>query len=308
MNQRKCESHNFVEQDKQLGHNEKRIFLVVLLTLVTMVAEVFYGYITGSMALLADGWHMGSHVGALSITLIAYRFSRSKVLQSKLNFGAGKVIPLGGYTSALLLGMVALLMIGESVHRFFEPNTIGFDTAILVSVIGLVVNVLSAFLLGHGHSHPGGEHVHHHTEEVHDHNHQSALMHVIADALTSVLAISALVLGKYLQWYWADPAMGVVGAIVILKWAYGLCGVTAVELLDGMPEGLTAEQLQQFMQSQFEVKVIDVHIWRVAPSAHACELVIATPLLRGGDYYRESIFKEFRGIQHLVIEESHVLD
>ena len=223
--------HNYVIQDSKIGSNEKKTIFVVILTFITMIVEVFYGYITGSMALLADGWHMASHVGALGISVIAYRLARSKKLNDKFSFGAGKLIPLGGYTSALMLGLVAVFMAVESFERFLNPTTINFTTAISVSVVGLVVNLLSAGLLwdSHGHDH----HHHDHEDHVHDHNHKSALIHVIADAFTSVLAIVALITGKYFGWNWADPIMGIVGSVVILKWAYGLCKATIWELLDG---------------------------------------------------------------------------
>ncbi|TNE97891.1 MAG: cation transporter [Deltaproteobacteria bacterium] len=302
-------SHDYVTQDSKIGSNEKKTIFVVLLTFVTMVVEITYGYITGSMALLADGWHMASHVGALSISVMAYRLARSKNLNDKFSFGAGKIIPLGGYTSALMLGLVSLFMGIESFERFMNPTEINFQTAIGVSVVGLVVNVLSALLLWDSHDHHHGHEHHHHDHEhdhdhdhVHDHNHQSALVHVIADALTSVLAIAALFLGKYLGWAWADPIMGVVGAVVILKWAYGLCKATIWELLDGNSKLIDRESLSKILTENEDVEILDLHVWRIAPSAHACELIIRTSKQKGHEHYRTLIQNHFP-IQHLIIEE-----
>ncbi|MBT7765979.1 MAG: CDF family Co(II)/Ni(II) efflux transporter DmeF, partial [Bdellovibrionales bacterium] len=224
-------SHDYVTSDSRIGNNEKRTLWVVFLTFITMIVEIAFGHWTGSMALLADGWHMGSHVGALGISVIAYRLAKSSKMNSKFTFGAGKFIPLGGYTSAIMLGMVALLMCVESLNRFVSPQSIDFSTAIFVSVVGLVVNVASALLLWDSHDHQHDEHTA--KDHVHDHNHKSALVHVIADALTSVMAIVALLLGKHFGWVWADPLIGVAGGVVILRWAYTLVRKTSWELLDG---------------------------------------------------------------------------
>ncbi len=293
-------SHDYVVKDNKLGSNEKKTFFVVILTFITMVVEISYGYITGSMALLADGWHMASHVGALGISLIAYRLARSKKLNAKFSFGAGKLIPLGGYTSALMLGLVAIFMAVESFERFFNPRDIVFSTAIWVSVIGLVVNLVSALILGDSHDHHDDHH--HHDDHVHDHNHQSALVHVIADAFTSVLAIVALLLGKYFGWNWADPMMGIVGSIVILKWAYSLCKATVWELLDGNSKLISEDQIKKLFEEESEVEISDLHIWRIAPNAHACEMVVYNNNPKGSEFYRDIILAQCN-IEHLIIEE-----
>jgi cation diffusion facilitator family transporter len=289
--------HDYVVSDTRIGANEKRTIFVVLLTFITMIVEVSYGYMTGSMALLADGWHMGSHVGALGISVLAYRLARSKNLNEKLTFGAGKFIPLGGYTSALMLGVVAIFMGVESFQRFINPIEINFTTAIVVSIIGLVVNLLSAALLW-----DSSEHGHQHANHVHDHNHKSAFVHVIADAFTSVLAILALITGKYYSWYWADPIIGILGSIVILKWAYGLCKETVWELLDVKAKAIQEKDIRSLFVSDPDIEISDLHIWRIAPSAHACEVIIYTPKLRGSQYYREKILAKL-AIEHLIIEE-----
>lgn len=299
--------HNYVINDNKIGSNEKKTIFVVLLTFVTMIVEISYGYITGSMALLADGWHMASHVGALSISVIAYRLAKSSRLNEKFTFGAGKFIPLGGYTSALMLGLVAVFMGFESFHRFLNPQTINFSTAIGVSIIGLIVNLLSALLLWdshdhhHGHDH-GHDHHHHDHDHVHDHNHKSALVHVIADALTSVLAIFALIAGKYLAWNWADPIIGILGSIVILKWAWGLCKATVWELLDGNSKLIKEEHIRELFSHDENIEITDLHIWRIAPNAHACEVMIYNNTPKGSEFYREIIQNKF-SIEHLIVEE-----
>mgnify|MGYP003587899137 CR=1 FL=1 len=186
--------HDYIAKDETIQSNEKKILWVIGLTLITMIAEIIFGHITGSMALLADGWHMGSHVGALGISWLAYRLARSSKMKENFSFGTGKFVPLAGYTSALLLGVVAILMVIESIERLMNPTQIDFMMAIFVAVIGLIVNLVSALILKDSHTHEDHEedHDHHHT---HDHNHESALMHVIADAFTSVLAITTLLFG-----------------------------------------------------------------------------------------------------------------
>ena len=299
--------HDYLLKDNKIRSNEKKTLLVVILTFVTMVVEVTFGHITGSMALLADGWHMASHVGALGISLIAYKLARSPEMTAKFSFGTGKFVPLGGYTSAMLLGLVAIFMAVESFGRFINPVEIDFSIAISVSVVGLVVNLLSVLILWDSHDHDHGHHHHehdnHHSEDhVHDHNHKSALVHVIADAFTSVLAILALLLGKYFGWGWADPMMGIVGSVVILKWAYSLCKATIWELLDGKSKVISHNNIENLFSDIEAVEIIDLHIWRIAPNAHACELIVFNNNPKGIEFYRERILQKL-SIQHLIIEE-----
>ncbi len=291
-----------------IEHNEKRTLWVVLLTLVMMVFEIIAGHITGSMALLADGYHMASHAGALGIAYLVYRLAKSQRLKNKLSFGTGKLLPLGGYTSAVGLGMIALWMVVESITRFLSPTEIYFTEAIIISVIGLVVNLLSAFILGSGHHHHDHDHGHdhdhdheHHHHHVEDHNHKSALVHVIADAMTSVLAIIALCAGKYFNLNWLDPLMGIVGALVILRWAYGLCKETAWELLDAQPKNDSIQKIKETIE-QSNAKVIDLHLWKIGPANHVCQMIVESSQKRGQDYYRKFLPAEF-GAVHLVIEE-----
>lgn len=293
-------SHDYISDDLKIKTNEKKTLIVIALTFVTMIAEIYFGYFTNSMSLLADGWHMASHAGALGITFLAYRLARSSKFSQKLTFGSGKFIPLGGYTSAISLGIVAVIMAFESTVRMLNPVAIKFDEAIYVAILGLIVNLASAFILTdhHGHSH-GHDHDHDHT---HDHNLKSALAHVIADALTSVSAIIALLIGKHYQMYWADPLMGIVSSLVILRWAYLLCKETVWELLDGESKQIDKNVLKEIFRDDKNVEITDLHLWRIAPKAHACEMMVYCNDPKGTEYYRDKILERF-SIEHLIIEE-----
>ncbi len=306
--------HHYLLQDEQILKNAQKSRRVLLLTAVMMVVEIAAGSITHSMALLADGWHMASHSAAMLISLIAYRLGRSERINQQLSFGAGKIIPLGGYSSALILAMISFLMAWESVQRLFTPQAIEFNEAIGIAVLGLIVNLVSAWMLegggghdhGHGHDHShDSDHAHDHDHEHHhDHNLRSAYIHVLADALTSVLAIAALLVGKYFGWNWMDPIMGIVGSIVILKWASTLCLDTGSELLDVHSRKIPPTEVRSELE-KLGVKVLDLHTWRIAPNAIACEVVIGTSELRGGDFYREKVLNRFL-FKHLVIEERQI--
>ncbi len=209
--------------------NARRTLWVVVLTVVMMVGEITAGYITGSMALLADGFHMATHAGALGIAAAAYGYAKRHASSQRYSFGTGKVGDLGGFASALILGMVSLGIGAESVMRLLQPTEVQFGTATLIAIAGLIVNIVSALLLGHGHDHDHDHHHGHgHAHHANDNNLKSAYAHVIADALTSVLAIAALLAGRYLGWVWLDPVMGIVGAIVIARWAWTLMGAPQV--------------------------------------------------------------------------------
>jgi len=254
-------------------HNARRTLWVVLLTLAMMVAEIAAGYITGSMALLADGFHMATHAGALGIAAAAYAYARRHADSQRYSFGTGKVGDLGGFASALILGIVALSVGIESAIRLFQPGEVQFDMAIFIAVIGLVVNIVSALLLGHGHSHDHHHHDHdhghdHHHHAGHDNNLRSAYLHVIADALTSVLAIAALLAGRFLGWVWLDPLMGIVGALVIARWSWSLMKVTAGVLLD-QTDAHVAEEIRELVEQPGDARITDLHVWRVGPEAHA---------------------------------------
>ena len=208
--------HQFTSHDPR---NEKNTTWVVILTVSMMALEISAGAIFGSLALLADGWHMGTHAAALGITLIAYIFARRLAQDRRYSFGTGKMGVLAGFSSAIVLLIVALLMAFEAVQRLITPHPIQYNEAILVAVVGLSVNLVSAFLLKDHDHHDHESHDHGHHE---DHNLKAAYLHVLADALTSVLAIIALLTGKVFGWNWMDSLMGIVGALVITRWSLGL--------------------------------------------------------------------------------------
>ena len=259
--------------------NARRTWWVVGLTLVMMAGEIAAGTLFGSMALLADGWHMATHAGALGIAGLAYAFARRHARNSRFSFGTGKVGDLAGFASALIMGVAAIFIAVESVQRMFLPVTIAFDEAIAVAVLGLVVNLVSAWLLGSGHEH---EHEHDHDHGVGpggDHHMRAASLHVLADALTSIAAIAALVLGRWWGWAWLDPVIGLAGAFVIARWSVKLMRDTGAVLLDAEPD----PALERAVRAAIEVgdeKVHDLHLWRVGPGRHAAivSLVTASPL------------------------------
>ena len=272
------ESHYFDHIYLSDGHdkNARRTLWVVWLTAATMVVEIVAGWMTGSMALLADGFHMATHAGALAVAAAAYRYARRHARNPRFTFGTGKVGDLSGFASALLLGVMALFIAIESGMRFLEPVQVAFGEATLVAIVGLIINIISAFLLGHDHSHDHG-HGHDHSDDHHhghaDNNLRAAYVHVLTDALTSVLAIAALLAGRYLGWWWLDPAVGILGSIVIARWAWGLMKDTAAILLDTAEPALTAK-VRALAETE-GATIRDLHVWRIGPHAHAVILSLA---------------------------------
>ncbi|WP_245880079.1 CDF family Co(II)/Ni(II) efflux transporter DmeF [Zobellella taiwanensis] len=255
--------HTFGQNHKRSG--ELRTLIVVGLTLAMMVWEITAGVIYGSMALLADGLHMGSHAVALGIAAFAYAYARKHATNDRFSFGTGKVNALGGFTGAILLAVFALYMVIESVGRFIQPVEISFNGAIFVAFIGLVVNGISAWILGEaGHDHHHGhDHDHDHSHH-HDHNRRAAYLHVLADALTSVLAIVALLAGKYAGWGWMDPAMGIVGAILVTRWSWQLLKETSTVLLDHQHQSME-NAIKQAVEND-DARVTDLHVWSIGPN------------------------------------------
>ncbi|MGC4250015.1 MAG: CDF family Co(II)/Ni(II) efflux transporter DmeF [Sphingobium sp.] len=277
-------SHYFDHIYLSAGHdrNAKRTIWVVWLTAATMVVEIVFGWITGSMALLADGFHMATHAGALAVAAAAYGFARKHARNPRFTFGTGKVGDLSGFASALLLGVTALFIAVESGMRLFEPVDVQFGEAALVAAVGLAINLLSALLLGHDHEHGGHAHDGHGQDgdhgAGHDHKHadnnlRAAYVHVLTDALTSVLAIVALMAGRYLNWWWMDPAVGLLGAAVIARWAWGLMKDTAAILLDTAEPVLMA-RVRELAEAE-GATIRDLHVWRVGPHAYAAIVSIA---------------------------------
>lgn len=291
MTEAESHTHRFVETH-QAG--EKKTRIVILLTAITMVAEITAGLAFGSMALLADGWHMGTHVLALSIAAFVYVMARRHADDRRYAFGTGKMGALGGFASAVVLAIAALLMGVESVERFFDPRTIRFDEAMLVAGIGLFVNLVSAWMLhgthshgdshhhGNGHHHDHGSHPDHHHHHQ-DHNLKAAYLHVIADALTSIAAIVALLFGKLWGWYWLDPLMGIVGGLVILKWAAGLLLETGRMLLDRTDDMALREAVMGAVTAEADCRITDFHLWELAEGKFGLILSIAKAADKGPD-------------------------
>lgn len=318
--------HVFLGADHQ--RNERRVWLVIALTATMMVAEIAAGSLYGSMALVADGWHMSTHAGAMLITALAYLYARRQARNPRFTFGTGKLGDLAGFASAIVLALIALLIGWESLLRLANPVEISFSQAIAVAVVGLAVNLISAFLLKddhqhHGHSHgshhgreehhPGGHHHHddaghshhNHSHAAHapgaDNNLRAAYLHVMADALTSVLAILALLAGSIHGWLWLDPLMGIVGALVIARWSFGLIRQTGLILIDATD---TVTDLQAEIRERIETPqetITDLHVWQVGPGHNAAILAIATANPHPPAFYKEKL-SALAGLSHLTVE------
>lgn len=299
MHQRHIEAwqhdHVFGQDEKQSG--ESRTLIVVVLTLAMMVWEIIAGIVYGSMALLADGLHMGSHAVALGIAVFAYRYARRNAGNTSFSFGTGKVNALGGFSGAILLAVFALYMVIESIDRFINPVAISFDGAIFVAIIGLAVNGVSAWILGNDHGH---EHSHEHEHHHHDHNRRAAYFHVLADALTSLLAIAALLAGKYAGWQWLDPAMGIVGAILITRWAWQLLKDTSQVLLDQQRSEL--EAAVKGAVEDDDTRISDLHIWSIGPNLHAAIVSLVAPHPESTDAYKQRIKAQCATLVHITVE------
>ena len=263
-----------------------------------MVAEVAIGYTTGSMALLADGWHMGTHVGALGLAMAAYTLSRRYASHRAFAFGTGKLRSLAGYTSAVGLGLIAVSMVVESVARLLRPHEVDYASALPVAVIGLFVNLASVALL-HVHEAPEHTHEHHHAHD-HDHNHRAAFMHVVADTFTSVLAIGALLAGHYVRIGWLDAASGIVGGVVIVHWSIGLSRAAAAELLDVVPSSRLEGDIRTALERIDDVRVSDLHLWSLGGGVRSCMVTLVTSVPRESTTYREALSRF--GLEHLTVE------
>lgn len=299
------ETHNFL--GSQHDKHERRTWMVVGLTAVTMVVEIAAGSWFNSMALLADGWHMATHAGALGLSALAYRFARRHARNPRFTFGTGKVGDLAAYSSGIILAVAAIMIAWESVTRLVNPLPIAFDQAILVAVLGLLVNFVSAAMLWsrHGHSHDHGhdhERAHDHGHGHHaDHNIRAAFMHVVADALTSVLAIMALVVGLVFGAVWLDPLIGVVGAAVILHWSIGLMRDTGGILLDMEAGGDLAARIRSEIEAKDGDRVADLHVWRVGPGHFAAIVAIVTPRATDAGELKTSLKARYP-LAHLTVE------
>jgi cation diffusion facilitator family transporter len=291
--------------------HERRTWFVVGLTLLMMVGEIAGGTVYGSMALVADGWHMATHAGALGIAALAYRYARLHARDPRFTFGTGKVGELAAFTSAIVLGIVALLIGWESVQRLIEPRPIDFLQATAIAALGLVVNIASAALLHESHDHDGHDHdhdghdeaVHAHAEHHHDTNLRAAYLHVIADALTSVLAIGALLAGRYLGWNWADAVIGIAGAIVIAHWAIGLARTAALSLLDAQDNRALRGTIRERIAARGVPgeNIRDLHLWRLAPGHDALILSIEATEPLSPDVYKRCL-TDLPTLSHITVE------
>ena len=282
----------------ELTAGEKRTRWVIALTVVMMTLEIVAGTVFGSMALLADGWHMGTHAAALSVAVFAYAFARRHARDPRYSFGTGKVATLGGFASAVGLAVVALMVLAQSLSRLASPVTIRFDEAIAVAALGLAVNLVSALLLRDSHDHhESGEHSHEH----HDHNLRGAYFHVLADALTSVLAIIALTAGKYLDWTWMDPVMGIVGSVVIARWSYVLLRNTSRVLLDAEIGEERRAAVVAALEEDGDSRVADLHIWRVGPRHLAAAISIVAQEPGQPSRYKE-LLGDYDDLVHMTVE------
>jgi len=303
-----------VKTQSKVLTKERRVRWVVLLTAVMMVGEIFTGYTTGSMALIADGWHMATHVGALGLASVAYLLARRYSTHHAFSFGTGKIHALAGYTSAIGLGLVSLSMVFEGIARLLKPHVVDYASALPVAVLGLLVNVASVLLLdtksdepeheddhehqhGHGHAHGHG-HQHGHAS---DHNHRAALAHVLADALTSVLAIFALLAGRFYQIAWLDAASGIVGGAVILYWGFGLCRTAGSELLDVVPSAHLESDVRRALEALGDdTRVQDLHVWSLGRGVHACIVTLSAKQHRSVSFYKNAL-SDFE-LGHLTVE------
>ena len=300
--------HVFLGAEHQ--RNERRVWLVIALTASMMVAEILAGKLYGSMALVADGWHMSTHAGAMLITALAYGYARRHADNPRFSFGTGKMGDLAGFASAVVLAIVALLIAWESFLRLTDPVPIRFEQAIAVAVIGLVVNLVSARLLhgGPGHHHHGHDHRHDHHHADHDHgrhghdnNLRAAYLHVLADALTSVLAIAALLVGRNYGWLWADPAMGVVGALVIARWSWGLIRDAGGVLLDAPAEGPQVRQEIEDILAATGDTLKDLHVWQVGPGHFAAIVSVASATPQPAQHYK-ALLLPVHELSHVTVE------
>jgi cation diffusion facilitator family transporter len=290
--------HRFLSEHH--GEHETKTWLVVGLTATMMVVEIVVGYWTGSMALLAVGFHMATHAGALLIAALTYRIARRWASDPRFTFGTGKLSDLGGFSSALLLGAVAVYVAISSVDRLLNPVPILYTEALVVASVGLVVNLVSAWLLhhdeAHGHETETGERSHAHT----DHNLRGAYLHVVADALTSILAIAALLLGRYFGWTWCDPAIGIAGAVLIGIWALGLARSAGAVLLDASADAGLDSRIRRTL-AEGEGDVYDFHLWRVAPGRFALIVGVESASQTPAEVYKRAL-AAFPELCHVTVE------
>ena len=309
-------SHSHVFLGEGHDKNERRTWAVIALCAVMMVAEIVGGLLFGSIALVADGLHMSTHASALLLAALAYRYARRHAEDPRFSFGTGKLGDLAGFSSAIVLLMIAVLIGYEAVARLMAPVPISFNEAIPIAVLGLIVNIVSALLLSggshdHGHSHDHShshshDHAHEHVDaHVHgtahrDNNMRAAVIHVLADAVVSVLVIAGLLLGRTFGWLFMDPVAGLVGAAVIASWSYGLIRDTGAILLDMNPDRGMAERVRATIERDGD-RLEDLHLWRLGPGHLGAILSVATTKPRDAGHYRR-LLRHFGNLSHVTVE------
>ncbi len=305
--------HRFLGGDH--ARNARRTLAVTVITAATMVVEILAGWAFGSMALLADGIHMATHAGAIGVAALAYKIAASRSSDPGLAMGAGKIGDLAGFANAIVLGVVAIAIGWESLWRLATPTSVAYGEAAVVAVLGLMVNIACAVLLGgHGHVHADHDHAGHaHDHAGHDHPHveaggehggdrnlRAAYAHVLADALTSVLAIAALFAGWTLGWRWIDPAVGILGAGMIASWAVSLARETAATLTDS-PADPALEKTIRARLEVGDVRVCDLHLWRVGPGHLAAIVALVTHEPQEPEAYKAKL-ADLDALSHVTIE------
>ena len=292
-------THDHVFLDADHARNERRTRIVIALCGTMMVAEIVGGMLFRSMALVADGLHMSTHAAALLIAAMAYAFARRRANDRRFTFGTGKFGDLAGFTSAIVLAMIALLIAWESAARLFHPVPIAFNEAIPIAALGLGVNLLSAWLLRdeHHHDHHDDDHDHEHSRDL---NLRAAYVHVLADAAVSILAVTGLIIARELGWLWIDAAMGIIGAAVISNWAFGLMRAAGAVLLDIRPNPELVGSIQKCLE-QGSDRIADLHLWRVGPGHNAVVATIVSHEPQAPSFYKRRLAK-IPGLSHVTIE------
>jgi cation diffusion facilitator family transporter len=287
--------HGHVFLGPHHGENEKRVWIVVALTTAMMVAEIAGGSVFGSLALVADGWHMSTHAAALTISALAYYFARKHASDGRFAFGTGKLGDLASFSSAIILGMIALLIAYEAVDHLIHPLVIAYDEAIAIAALGLAVNLLSGWLLkgDHGHDHHHGHsHAVAHDDHSHAHDHdlnlRAAYIHVLADALVSVLAIGGLLTAKLANWPFMDPIVGLFGTAVIVSWSYGLAMQSGAILLDSVPDRALAAKMRERLEAGGDA-ISDLHLWRVGPGHYAATVSVVSSDPKPPQEYKDKL-------------------
>jgi cation diffusion facilitator family transporter len=295
-------AHSHVFLGEAHESSERRTWTVIWLCGAMMIGEIVGGLVFGSIALVADGLHMSTHAGALLLAALAYTYARKHADDPRFTFGTGKLGDLAGFSSAIILAMIALLIGYEAIGRLFAPVPIRFNEALPIAFLGLAVNIASAWLLSGGGHHHGHGHGHEHTHGAahRDNNMRAAIVHVIADAAVSVLVIIGLLLARAFGWLWMDPLAGIIGACVIASWSYGLIRDTGAILLDMNPDRQMAESVRQTIETDGD-RLTDLHLWRLGPGHFGAIVSVRPRAPRGSDYYRARLAR-FRALSHLTVE------